>query len=137
LLIRFFDDLAACSAFCVLKKLKLPAPLVFAAYHQRFSAGVAFVAAHESLPAADGAGCDKRPAAAGACGVAAHYRFEASWALKAKGRAAAAFGAQAGVPLYHFSAMDTWLLVSGQMLSSPQFGAAPTQRKKIMTPFQE
>jgi len=93
LLSRFFDDLAAYGTLRVFKVLKFSAPLVFTAYHQRFSAGVAFVAAHESLSAADGAGCDKRPAAARAYGVAAHYRFEASRALKAERRAAAAFGA--------------------------------------------
>jgi len=64
--------------------LKLTAPLVSAAYHQRFSADIAFFAARESLTAADGTDGGKRSAAAGAYCVAALYRFEAGRALKAK-----------------------------------------------------
>jgi len=91
--------------------LKLFAPLVFAAYHQRLATSVAFVASYESLAAADGA-CDGGwLAAAGAHGVATFYLPETGGAFKAEWRTAAALGTQMGAPLYHFVALDAGLFV--------------------------
>ena len=85
--------LAANGAIHILKPLRFSAPPVFTAYHQRLAASVAFVAARESLTAADGAYDSGWLTASGAYGIAALYWFETGGAFKAERRAAATSGA--------------------------------------------
>jgi hypothetical protein len=109
---RLFDGLAADGAFRILKELQLAAALAFAPYQKRSPASVAALAAYESRAAAIGASGGQRSAAATTYGIAALNGFQAGRAMVTEGRAAAAFGAVVGVPLYHLPAMDAGDFVS-------------------------
>jgi hypothetical protein len=118
LFVSFFYRFSACGASDIFKELQLPAPAVFAAYHQRYFTGVAFFAAREDRLAAKRAERRQIPPAPGAYGVAPPDFFYAGRAVIAKRASARAFWAEAAVALDHFAALHTGLLVCSHYVFS-------------------
>jgi hypothetical protein len=116
LLFRVLNRFSAGSAFFVLKELHLSASFVLAAYHDRSSAGITFLASGERLTVTKGTGYRQCPSAAGTQHVTVRDASQTVRALIPERASASALGAETAVPLDHIVAMDTGLLVCGHLI---------------------